>query len=82
MGFPCGSDGKESACNVGDLGSIPGLGRPPGRGHGNIIKVIPDYSSSKNKGKPWVSMINYILSGVLSYILHEISHQVMTKSSS
>ena len=30
MGFPCGSDGKESACNVGDLGSIPGLGRPPG----------------------------------------------------
>ena len=27
MGFPCGSAGKESACNVGDLGSIPGLGR-------------------------------------------------------
>ena len=25
-GFPCGSDGKESACNAGDLGSIPGLG--------------------------------------------------------
>ena len=46
MGFPCGSDGKESTCNVGDLGSIPGLGRPPGRGHGNIVKVIPDYSSS------------------------------------
>ena len=30
MGFPGGSDGKESACNVGDLGSIPGLGRSPG----------------------------------------------------
>ena len=27
-GFPCGSAGKESACNVGDLGLIPGLGRP------------------------------------------------------
>ena len=27
MGFPCGSAGKESACNVGDLGLIPGLGR-------------------------------------------------------
>ena len=27
LGFPCGSAGKESACNVGDLGSIPGLGR-------------------------------------------------------
>ena len=34
LGFPGGSDGKESACNVGDLGSIPGLGRSPGRGHG------------------------------------------------
>ena len=32
MGFPCGSAGKESACNVGDLGSIPGLGRSPGEG--------------------------------------------------
>ena len=29
-GFPCGSAGKESACNVGDLDSIAGLGRPPG----------------------------------------------------
>ena len=35
MGFPHGSDGKESACNVGDLGLIPGLGRYPGGGHGN-----------------------------------------------
>ena len=35
MDFPGGSDGKESACNVGDLGSIPGLGRSPGGGHGN-----------------------------------------------
>jgi len=32
LGFPCGSDGKESACNEGDLGSIPGLGRSPGEG--------------------------------------------------
>ena len=30
LGFPGGSAGKESACNVGDLGSIPGLGRSPG----------------------------------------------------
>ena len=30
MGFPCGSAGKESACNAGDLDSIPGLGRSPG----------------------------------------------------
>ena len=33
--FPGGSDGKESACNKGDLGSIPGLGRFPGEGNGN-----------------------------------------------
>ena len=32
MAFPCGSAGKESACNVGDLGSILGLGRSPGEG--------------------------------------------------
>ena len=32
-----GSDGKESACNVGDLSSIPGLGRSPGGGHGNPL---------------------------------------------
>ena len=34
MCFPCGSDGKESACNVGDPGLIPGSGRPPGGGNG------------------------------------------------
>ena len=33
-GFPGGSDGKESACNAGDLGSIPGSGRSPGEGNG------------------------------------------------
>ena len=34
FGFLCGSAGKESACNVGDLGSIPELGRSPGEGKG------------------------------------------------
>ena len=34
LGFPWGSAGKESACNAGDLGSIPGLGRSPGEGKG------------------------------------------------
>ena len=34
MGFPGGSDGKESACNAGDLGSIPGLGRSPRKENG------------------------------------------------
>ena len=38
MGFSGGSDGKESACNAGDLDSIPGLGRSPGGGHGNPLQ--------------------------------------------
>ena len=38
QGFPGGSDGKESTFNVGDLCSIPGLGRSPGGGHGNPLK--------------------------------------------
>ena len=36
--FLGGSDGKASACNVGDLGSIPGLGRSPGEGNGNPLQ--------------------------------------------
>ena len=38
LGLPGGSDGKESAGNVGDLGSSPGLGRCPGEGNGNPIQ--------------------------------------------
>ena len=38
MGFPGGSDGKGSACNVGDLGSIPGSGRSLGEGNGNPLQ--------------------------------------------
>ena len=40
MDFPGGSDGKDSACNAGDLGSIPGLGRSPGKGNGNPTPVF------------------------------------------
>ena len=38
MGFPSGSDSKETACNAGDLGSIPGLGRSLGEGNGNPLQ--------------------------------------------
>ena len=38
FGFPGGSDGKESACNVEGLGLIPGLGRSSGGGHGNPLQ--------------------------------------------
>ena len=38
LGFPGGSVGRESTCNVGDLGSVPGLGRSPGEGNGNPLQ--------------------------------------------
>ena len=44
LGFPCGSAGKESACNMGDLGSIFGLGRSPGEGKGYPLQ----YSGLEN----------------------------------
>ena len=37
-GFPSSSDGKASACNAGDLGLIPGLGRSSGEGNGNPVQ--------------------------------------------
>ena len=44
LGFPCGSDGKESARSMGDLGSIPVLGRPPEEGKGYPLQ----YSALEN----------------------------------
>ena len=44
VGFPCGSTGKESSCNAGDLGSIPGLGGAPGEGKGYPLQ----YSGLEN----------------------------------
>ena len=44
LGFPCGSAGKESTRNAGDLGSIPGLGRSPGEGKGYPLQ----YSGLEN----------------------------------
>ena len=52
-GFLHGSGGKESACNVGDMGSIPRSGRSPGEGHGNPLQ----YSCLENpmdRGAWWV----------------------------
>ena len=51
MGFPGGSAGKESNCNAGDLGSIPGLGRSPGEGERYPLQ----YSGLENSMEysPW-----------------------------
>ena len=54
MDFPIGSDGKESACKVGDLVSIPGLGRSPGGGYGNLLQ----YSClEKPRGGAWQATV-------------------------
>ena len=55
-GFPGGSEGEESACNAGDLGSIPGLGRPPGEGKGNPLQ----YSCLENPmdGGAWQATVH------------------------
>ena len=54
LGFPCGSAGKESACNVGDLGSIPGLGRSLGERKGYALQYSGlensmDYTVSRSR---------------------------------
>ena len=55
-GFPGGSDSKASACNVGDLGSIPGLGRSPGEGNDNPFQ----YSCLENPvdGGAWQATVH------------------------
>ena len=59
LGFPCGSAGKESAHNAGDLSSIPGLGRSPGEGKGYQLQ----YSGLENSiDSPRVTSIQAPLS--------------------
>jgi len=49
VGFPGVSDGKESSCNAGDLGLMPGLGRYPGEGKGYPLQYS-DLENSKDRG--------------------------------
>ena len=55
MGFPGSSDGEESACNAGDLGSIPGLGRSPGEGNAYILQYSC-LENSMDKGAWWATV--------------------------
>ena len=58
MGFPGGSAGKESACSVGDLGSIPGLGRSSGEENGPTPVFLPGEFHGRR------SLASYIVHGV------------------
>ena len=53
--FLAGSDGKESACNAGDLGSIPGLGRSSGEGNGNPLQYSC-LENSTDRGACWATV--------------------------
>ena len=53
--FPGGSDGKESACNAGDPGLIPGLGRTPGEGTGNPLQYSC-LENSMERGVWWATV--------------------------
>ena len=55
MGFPGGSDGKESACNAGDLGLIPRLGRSPGEGNGNPLQYFC-LENATDRGAWWATV--------------------------
>ena len=55
MGFPGGSDSKESAYNAGDLGSIPGWGRWPGEGNGNPLQYSC-LENSTDRGAWWATV--------------------------
>ena len=67
-GFPGGSDGKETACNAEDLGSILGLGRSPGGGQGNPLQYFacrirmdrgPWRAAVCGTAKSWTQLSNY-----------------------
>ena len=53
--FPGGSDGKESACNAGDHGSIPGSGKSPGEGNGNPLQCFC-LENSMDRGAWWATV--------------------------
>ena len=53
--IPGGSDGKKSACNAGDPGSIPGLGRSPGEGNGNLLQYSC-LENSMDRGASWATV--------------------------
>ena len=58
LGFPGGSDGKESCCNAGDLGLSPGSGRSPGKGNGNPRQY--SYLENSMDGGTWRAPIHGI----------------------
>ena len=72
MGFPGGSDGKASACNAEDLGSIPGLGRSLGEGHGNPLQYSC-LENSTDTGAWWATDHGVAKSDTTERLTHTLS---------
>ena len=74
LGFPCASAGKESVCNAGDLGSIPGLGRSPGEGevtHSSILAWrICILKNSKSLNKQNTGTVIYLILNTYDMLTH------------
>ena len=66
--FPGGSDGKESTCNTGDLGSTPGLGRSPGEGNDNPLQQSY-LENPMDRGAQWATV----------HGITRVGHDLMTK---
>ena len=84
-GFPGGSDDKESACSVGDLGSIPELGRSPGEGNGYPLQyfVLESSMSYTVDGvtKRWTQLSDFLFSTSPQNLCDLIQHQCTEKLS-
>ena len=70
LGFPCGSAGKESTCNVGDQGSILGLGRSPGEGNGYPLQYAGLENGVTKNIVPGVTKSQTQLSNFHFHLLH------------
>ena len=79
--FPCGSDGKESACNAGDPGSIPGLGRSPGEEKGYPLQNSC-LENSMDRGAWWsavhgISKSQTRLSNFIFFLYRNTQHSCL-----
>ena len=74
LGFPGGSDSKESACSAEDLGSIPSLGRSPGEGHGNLLQYYC-LEISMDRGAWWSTVYGVARSDMPEQLTHHTQTQ-------
>ena len=74
-GLPGGPNGKEPACNVGELGSMPGLGRSPGEGNGNLLQ----YSCLESFMDRGAGGLQSMESQRVNMILEQCSHMLSLK---